>query len=486
VALSKLLADLVVQFTVSGLEDVKAGTQAVHSYLQDVTATANSLGQSIRQTLAAASSVPMPTRQTGTAGASATPSFHTSLGHAAASAQEFGQQVGTALQAVGMAAAGTQAWAGQNAEVVATLNALSGAVTGLHDQLVPMVSLVTLPDPPSFIEHLAKGLQQATDSMAAFGGVAGGSFAGLKGSALEFIQAGLQSGSVAETLSTNIERLSGTVAAYFRPQIDTVLQGLPQMADWFKRLSSAQQANIVHWTKSAAAGQGLTTVLPKVAAGIQPAISAVHALALGLDSLAGETSIGQISPVLEATTSGLTALTAGTQGSREALSGMWEVTQSLNKQWKEFRTAVNGVIKETRLDHLVEQLGKLAGLGLAGTATMLTKISGVITDMGQDTHAFMNGHPWLKAVANATALRPAYELLNVGKGNDFSRKEPNQGSLLPKLPGFAVPERAWSCIAEKSRDVSVGQKQLDVLVLIQRSVDGIWKLAQNQRGLVRP
>ncbi len=169
--------------------------------------------------------------------------------------------------------------------------------------------------------NVKANLTQVQDGVQAVGRMATVSFAAATGALVLWTRAGLQNTTQLGAMQGQMERLSRGIASLFVPEINKAIGVIAQAANWFEKLTGAQQENIKRWIESAVAGLGVAMVMPKIVAGLSIVVQGVYGLATAMFTL--NVASGGIFKLLGMLATALVGLSVGGVVAKEGLGGLF-------------------------------------------------------------------------------------------------------------------------------------------------------------------
>jgi hypothetical protein len=371
-AFSKLLSNLIVQFTTQGLEAAKAGTETIKEALNSTADVANATGQSVKASLQGAfpvagpsstgvktwlediknqaaaastalsqrmSSVRLPPRQPQAA-------FLGLAGNVAATGAKFNADpVVQGVATVRSMLSGLQSQANAVGGVVAArLNATTKAFGNiLAAELTPKIKQTT----DQLIAHIAQTRNYTAEQAAAFRKTIENStaltltrerieklqestraytaataigFAAVTGTIGGFVAAGLHSSAMGQILTLRMQQMSGAVAGLFRPEIQKAIDMVSGLTSWIRNLSEGQRTTLALTLEFAATWLGVSMILSSVLPKLYGTYQGLRTLAAGI----GLVKAAQASAaVVGAGSAAAGAASAATAGGTAAAATSW-------------------------------------------------------------------------------------------------------------------------------------------------------------------
>lgn len=112
-----------------------------------------------------------------------------------------------------------------------------------------------------------------------------------------FATAGVNASSMGDQLSAQFQRLSLAIAGSFAPEIQALINGIRDLADWIANLSDKVKQKIAYWTVMGAGFLAFTVIVPRIVAGVMLIVNAIRALVVQMtvmQALSGPAGWGKL------------------------------------------------------------------------------------------------------------------------------------------------------------------------------------------------
>lgn len=355
---------------------------------------------------------------------------------------------------------------------------------------------------------LAAATQKVGAGLAAVFGAGAASLSG-------FVAAGLAASAMGQVLGFHMERLGRSIAGIFRPEIDKLVELVRRAVDWFHSLSQRQLEQIALWGKLAVGTLAVSTILPRVVAGLQAVLGAVRGL------FAGGAALSPVLAGIAVLLGGMAVAGFGADGPLGELAASFgRLGASLAKLAAAFAEAfgplvdaIAGVITPV-IDTLAEALrgvngellSQIAKWGIA--AAVFTTVLGIIPRVVSAIMTIVNAVRslnvalaiknalsgplgWAQLAAGVAAAAAAVGTLaalnSMPAGPEAKGKGGHRGGELARHAGAleslqARHDRLIAAAVRGTAGKSIPDQQLEELQHIRRATEGTKAGVERQRG----
>lgn len=316
------------------------------------------------------------------------------------------------------------------------------------------------------LDVLSQKLATAKESASSFALKTSVAFASVSAPIGAFVRSGLAASALGQVLEFQFQRLSLTIAGFFRPEIEKVSQGLAKTVIWLQTMSGEQKENIAYALKFAATFTAAAVAMPFLVSGITSVVTAVKSLTLA--TLGLKTAAAPMTPIFVGLSVVLAAVAAQTDVLDWFAAGRKAVEALTSPAGKLALEIIAGVSAFAAVVSIMPKV--VAAVTLLTNAVKALNVSLILKN------ALSGPTGWATLATGAVVATAAIYAMNSaldGTSKGLDKAAGRRGALAAATGGFTDADAAYKRVAEFSVKVTAGVRdvQEDIRDNTKRAAD---------------